>query len=213
MKIIEPKIEFVWITPNPEKTIELAGRTCYQSKHRITENSAPDFCERMVRSGHHAMIEFASACYIITCDRGVTHEIVRHRLASYAQESTRYCNYTLNKEGSSEYDGHVKVIEPPFDCGIDNYHESKELWEKTVRFIEGSYDQLVALGNSAQIARSVLPNSLKADISMTCNFREWRHFFTLRRSKAAHPQMREIANMLYADLAPRCPSIFKDLAI
>ena len=97
MKIVTPSVELLWITPDPERQIEAAGRTCYKSEDKATAASASDFCRRMRESGHHAMLEHAAAAFRIVTDRGITHEIVRHRLASYAQESTRYCNYGKDK--------------------------------------------------------------------------------------------------------------------
>ena len=98
MKLVKPSIEFLWMTDEPLftlrfRTIEQAGRTCYKSEDKITNDSAEHFVRRIMKMSHLAMIEHASASYRVICDRGVTHEIVRHRLFSYAQESTRYCNY------------------------------------------------------------------------------------------------------------------------
>lgn len=201
MKIVPQSVELLWITPDAEKQIELAGRTCYKSEDRITEDSAGEFCRRMVGSGHHAMVEHASASFRIITDRGVSHEIVRHRLASFAQESTRYCNYSADKFG-----GEITVVEPPWLNENQRSH-----WYMACEFAERRYFTMLKAGYSPQIARSVLPTCLKTEIAMTTNFREWRHFITLRRAKAAHPQIREIAEYILSVLKIHAPNVFYDL--
>ena len=201
MKIVKPSVELLWITDEPEKMIEIAGRTCYKSEKSITYGSANDFVHKMVRSGHHAMIEHAVASFRIVTDRGITHEIVRHRLASYAQESTRYCNYSQDK-----FDRECSFIEPP---GLNMTQQSH--WKGACATAESHYFYMLENGCSAQIARSVLPNCLKTEIVMMANFREWRHFIKLRASKAAHPQIRPIAKKIWQELTSRAPSAFGDL--
>ena len=201
MKIVGPSVELLWITPEPEKQIEQSGRTCYKSEDRITEGSANEFCRKMVRSGHHAMLEHASASFRIVCDRGVSHEIVRHRIVSYAQESTRYCNYSKDK-----FDSVITVIEPPGLTGI-----TYETWRLSCIDAEENYFILLDEGISPQIARSVLPTCLKTEIIMTANFREWRHFIKLRAAKAAHPQIRPIAADVWKVLNHHSSSAFVDL--
>lgn len=180
------------------KRIECAGRTCYKSEAKITPDSAREFVKRILSSGHESVIEHESVTVRIICDRGVSHEIVRHRLASYSQESTRYCDY-----GKA---GEIQVIEPP---GLDNH--TRLTWEFAIATAEIQYNTLRERGVSPQIARSVLPNALKTEIVCTMNLREWRHFFKLRCSKAAHPQMREIAIPLLAEFVQLIPVVFDDL--
>ena len=196
MKIVEPLVTLLWVTPEPEKQIERIGRVCYKSEDKITSVSSAEFCKRMVKSGHHAMIEHASASFRIITDRGISHEIVRHRVASYAQESTRYVKY--NRECS--------FILPP---GMTK--KQYELWCGACRYAEAAYMNALDTGCPPQIARSVLPNCLKTELVMTCNFREWRHFIILRTSKAAHPQIRPIANEIHAMLYQIAPNIFGDI--
>ncbi len=205
MKIVKPSVQLLWITPDPMKQIELAGRTCYKSEDRITPTSSEDFCRRMRKSGHHAMLEHACASFRIVTDRGITHEIVRHRLASYAQESTRYCNYSKDKFGSE-----CSFIEPP---GLGDHETSIAFaaWADGCIDAEIAYFKLVEGGQSPQIARSVLPNCTKTEIVMTANLREFRHFITLRGSAAAHPQIRPIALAMWIDLMQYAPAIFEDL--
>ena len=135
MKIVEPSIDLLWITPDPEKQIEAAGRTCYKSEYRITEDSARKFSAQMRARGHHAMIEHASASFRIVTDRGISHEIVRHRLASYAQESTRYCNYSGDRFG-----GECSFITPP---GLTV--EQTAYWAEACIEAERKYFQLLDL--------------------------------------------------------------------
>lgn len=201
MKIVEPSVELLWWTLDPEREIERAGRTCYKSEKKINETSAREFCTMLRKSGHHAMIEHAMASFRIITDRGITHEIVRHRLASYAQESTRYCNYSKDK-----FDNQCSFIQPP-----DLNQEQLWIWRVACTNAEQTYFELLAKGCTPQIARSVLPNCLKTEIVMMANLREWRHFIKLRGSQAAHPQIRPIAYRIWCELMQVAPSIFEDL--
>lgn len=189
------------------KKIEKAGRTCYKSEEKITSDSAKDFVKRILASGHESVIEHEKLTVRVICDRGVTHEIVRHRIASYSQESTRYCNYSKNSFGNE-----ISVIEPCF-WQSDSQEDKQKLaaWKQAMEEAEKAYMKLIELGATAQEARSVLPNSLKTEIVMTMNLREWRHFFRLRTSNAAHPQMREIARPMLDDFKKRIPVIFDDI--
>ena len=198
MKIVKQSVELLWVTPEPEKQIEHAGRTCYKSEDKITESSAGEFCGRMKKSGHHAMLEHAVASFRVVTDRGISHEIVRHRIASYAQESTRYCNYSKDK-----FDNECSFVEPPMDT-----FDQKLWWDHACKKAERYYFDLLEMGCTPQIARSVLPTCLKTEIIMTCNLREWMHFTKLRGSKAAHPQIRIIANKILEKLKVVAPSIF-----
>lgn len=201
MKIVKPSVQLLWITPDPMKQIELAGRTCYKSEDKITPTSSEDFCRRMRKSGHHAMLEHACASFRIITDRGISHEIVRHRLASYAQESTRYCNYAKAKFGEE-----CSFIEPPNLTSIQ-----RKDWLDGCIAAEASYFLMLEDGASPQIARSVLPNSLKTEIVMTANLREFRHFITLRGAPSSHPQIRPIALAIWHLLMAHAPAIFEDL--
>jgi thymidylate synthase (FAD) len=199
--IVKPSAELLWITPNAEQMIELGGRTCYKSEDKITPDSAIKFVKKIRSLQHHSVLEHGVASFKFVCDRGVTHEMVRHRLASYSQESTRYCNYSKCKFG-----GEIKVIEPPF-----KKPESIVVWEAITGRIEYAYMKLLEFGESPQMARSILPNCLKTEIVMTCNFREWLHVFALRSSKnkRAHPQIREVMDIAQDILIEQCPAIFK----
>lgn len=182
------------------KRIERAGRTCYKSEAKITETSAREFVRKIIASGHESVIEHESVTVRIVCDRGVSHELVRHRLASYSQESTRYCDYAKA--------GEIEVVLPP---SIAAEQKLFERWQHAVETSERMYNRLRAAGASPQIARSVLPTCLKTEIVMTANLREWRHFFRLRTAPAAHPQMREIAVPLLREFQRRIPVVFDDI--
>lgn len=203
MRIIRPSVEPIWHTHDMEKVIELVGRTCYKSEDRITKDSSEKFCRQMVSSGHHAMIEHASASFRIITDRGISHEIVRHRIASYAQESTRYCNYSKEKFGNE-----LSFIQPP-----DLTQEQTLVWDRSCRNSEINYLRMIGEGCLPQIARSVLPNCLKTEIIMTANIREWRHFISLRASSKAHPQIRPIAVAIFNMLVGEAPSLFDDMKV
>lgn len=207
MKIIEPKVELI-NSPSYSgllSLIELAGRTCYKSESKITEDSAEKFVRNILKRGHEAVIEHGSVTVRFTCDRGVSHEIVRHRLASYCQESTRYCNYS--KDG---FGGEITVIEPSWCSEGDPAYE---VWKKACQRAELAYFDLMSIGCSPQESRSVLPNSLKTEVVMTANMREWRHFLRLRTAPAAHPDMREVAKMLLTEMKNRYPVFFEDFEV
>lgn len=205
MKVIRPSFELLSSVDGDSiiKSIERIGRTCYKSENKISESSAKDFTARIIKSGHESVIEHETITVKIICDRGVSHEIVRHRLASYSQESTRYCNYADSKFGSE-----LTLIKPFYwDCDPEKY----AVWVDTMEKIEHAYNLLIAMGSKPEEARSILPNSLKTELVVTMNLREWRHFFKLRTSTAAHPQMREIAIPLLVCFKELVPVIFDDI--
>jgi len=205
MKIVKPDVEF--ITPIDRATIlkrlEQCGRVCYKSEGKITDTSAPAFVAGIIKRGHEAVLEHCSFTVKFTCDRGVSHEIVRHRMASYCQESTRYCNYS-----KGQFNLEITVIEP---CFLVRGTAGWNLWEEGCFAAETTYFNLLDYGCSPQEARSVLPNSLKTEVVMTADIREWRHFLKLRCSNAAHPQMREVALILLDKVHALIPVCFDDI--
>ncbi|MDY6152795.1 MAG: FAD-dependent thymidylate synthase [Terrisporobacter sp.] len=185
------------------KKLERIGRTCYKSEGNIKEDSAEKFVKNIMNRNHMSVIEHESISVRIICDRGVTHEIVRHRIASYSQESTRYCNYSNDKFGNE-----LTFIKP---CFFDEGSEGYEIWKKSMQNIENEYMKLIEVDATPQEARSILPNSIKTELVMTMNLREWRHFFLLRCDKAAHPQMRQVANLILNLFKANIPIIFDDI--
>ena len=205
MKIVEPKVEFMTPIDGEQilKHIEQCGRVCYKSEDKITEDSARKFVANIIKSGHEAVLEHYSFTVKFTVDRGVSHEIVRHRLAAYCQESTRYCNYSGDKFGNE-----ITVIKPCFwEEGSDEFVR----WRHAMEDAECWYFNLLRHGATPQEARAVLPNSLKTEVVMTANPREWRHFLKLRTSKAAHPQIRQVACMLLDMCHDQIPIVFDDI--
>jgi thymidylate synthase (FAD) len=204
MQIIEPSVS-IEIPINGEqilKNIEKIGRVCYKSEDKITSDSSKRFIQNLMNSGHESVIEHISVSFRVICDRGVSHEIVRHRIASYSQESTRYCDYSADK-----FDKQLTFIKPLF---FDSEDCKYKLWHNSMENAEIVYRELIQNGASPQEARSVLPNSLKTEIVMTMNLREWRHFIKLRTSKAAHPQMRQVALLILKKLKNNVPILFDE---
>ena len=205
MKIISPSVE-VW-TPieGGLQRIERCARVCWKSEERSdgTPEGAEQFLRSLLRRGHESVFEHMSVTAKFTVDRGVSHEIVRHRLAAYCQESTRYCNYTGGRFGRE-----ITVIKPCFwEEGSREYEE----WKTVCKEAERTYIALVKAGATPQEARSVLPNSLKTELVMTANIREWRHFLKLRTARDAHPQMQEAAGMALEKLKKAVPLLFDDI--
>lgn len=190
---------------NELKFIEKVGRVCYKSEDNITEGSANGFVKMLIYKGHEAMLEHSCLTVKFIVDRGISHEIVRHRLFSFAQESTRYCNYSKGKFGNE-----ITVIKP---CFFEQDSVEYDIWENVMLSAEHDYSELLLKGASQQEARAVLPNSLKTEVIVTGNYREWRHFFKLRTAKAAHPQMREVAIPLLEELKSRLAIIFDDIIV
>ena len=200
--------------------IERAGRTAYKSRSAYTQDTAKKFVAGIIRQGHESVLEHESITVRVICDRGVSHEIVRHRIASYTQESTRYCDYS--KPGELTFIQPL-YFDPARVMNISAYHDedtielavsrrkyAMELWKRSMQGAEDTYLELREHGWSPQEARAVLPNSLKTEIVMTMNLREWRHFFRLRASTSAHPQMREIARPLLVEFRRLIPVVFDD---
>jgi thymidylate synthase (FAD) len=185
------------------KRIEIAGRVCYKSENRITAESAENFVRTLIERGHESVLEHASITVRFVCDRSVSHEIVRHRIASFSQESTRYCNYSNDR-----FRNEITFIKP---CFLDEGTGGYKLWKQAMFVAEKEYFDLLNWGFTPQEARSVLPNSTKTEIIMTANLREWRHFLKLRTAKAAHPQMRELTVPLLYELQKQIPVVFDDI--
>lgn len=191
------------------KKIEKVARVCYKSEDKIGEGTAEKMVRALIKSNHLAMLEHFSFSVKFIVDRGVSHEIVRHRVASFAQESTRYCNYGTKG-------GEITVIEPCYlsDNSSENWHKKYGAWESACVEAEECYLAMLNAGSTPQEARAVLPTSLKTEVVMTANLREWRHFFSLRACGSTgkpHPQMLEVAVPLLKELKERIPAVFDDL--
>lgn len=204
MKIIKPYVEVDKFDPDKiMRSLELRGRVCYKSEDRITPDSAAKFVAGIIERGHESVLEHEKISVKFVVDRGVSHEIVRHRIAAYSQESTRYCNY--GKEGFGQ---EITVIQPFF---FDYESVEYPIWAMACERAEIAYLRLLKEGATPQEARTVLPNSLKTEIEVTYNLREWRHFFDLRCSKVAHPQMQQVAIPLLLYLYNKLPIVFGEV--
>jgi len=214
LEIMGGTMDMLGAVSGPLELIERAGRTCYKSEERMTEDSAEKFVRMVRERGHESVLEHSAMTVKLVVDRGVSHELVRHRLCAFSQESTRYCNYK----------GGVTFVIPPWvnvepgDYKFQSYPTGLRdsaciTWMNSMWSSEIDYCVLLSRGWSLQQARSVLPNSLKTEIVVTANFREWRHIFTLRTSKAAHPQMREIMIPLLQWATDAIPVMFEDIVV
>lgn len=204
--------------------IEKIARVCYKSEDKIEEDgsSAKRFVQMLLNKGHEAMLEHSSLSVKFIVDRGVSHELVRHRIASFAQESTRYCNYSQDKFGNQL---NVISIAPGIQLDSKMSAQTKletepgtiqaiiNEWFKAMEDAEEHYMRMIQLGATPQIARSVLPNSTKTEITITANYREWRAFFKLRTANAAHPQMRQVTIPLLNELKGLIPVVFDDIYV
>lgn len=204
MKIIQPSVLIEKVdTIRLMRLLEFYGRKCYKSESRISDFSYKKFIPEKVELGHESIIEHEKITVLIICDRGISHEIVRHRIASYSQESTRYCNYSKGIFGNE-----ITVIEPFFYPSDSNNYK---IWFESCKTSEKAYMDLINNNSSPQEARSVLPNSLKTEVIVTYNMREWRHFFKLRAQSPCHPQMKQISIPLLLKFQELFPELYKDI--
>ena len=221
MKIIKPYYEILSKIDGKEmlKSIERAGRTCYKSEDQITDESAEKFIKMIIERGHESVLEHEKISILFVCDRGVSHEIVRHRIASFSQESTRYCNYSKDKfENQITFiqplwisDKQIELVQGMNEKNYMQVEETTKAWYASILESEQAYNLLSKLGWQPQQARSVLPNSLKTEIVVTANIREWRTIFKQRTAKVAHPQMRELMCPLLDELKTIIPVVFNDI--
>lgn len=226
MRLIKPSYEI--LTPASQLyrvlvALEIAGRTCYKSEEKIIDGSAEKLIKKLIKSGHHSVLEHESLTVRFIVNRGFTHELVRHRICAYCQESTRYCDYA---------DKPMQFVVPPcfYQYGIvglvianhtqlsdmvNDLHLREHIaciaWMRHMLTCEFAYRQLRQEGLPPQTARGVLPIDLKTEIVHTANMREWRHIFSIRATKAAHPQMSEQMDALLLDMKNRIPVLFNDL--
>ena len=208
MKIVLPSFKIRGAVDGEKilMSIEEAGRTCYKSESRITSTSSAKFVANLIKSGHESVLEHESISVNIICDRGVSHELVRHRIASYSQESIRYCNYMTDKFADD-----LTFIKP---CFWQENSEKYKIWKSGMMIAEDTYSMLIRDGATPQEARAVLPNSIKTEVVCTMNLRAWRNFFNLRALGTMgkpHPQMKEIALPMLYEFHKQVPVVFDDL--
>jgi thymidylate synthase (FAD) len=209
MKIIKPSYEILDQIDGQAilKKIELCARVSHKSEGNITPTSAARLVKRLIDLGDESVLEHVSITVRFICDRGVSHELVRHRIAAFTQESTRYCNYSQGK-----FCHEITVVQPCFFVPDDFYKSKYASWIRACRKAEKSYFELLKNGATPEEARSVLPNSLKTEVICTANLRELRHILLLRADKRAHPQMRELMVPLLYELQKKIPVVFDDIA-
>jgi thymidylate synthase (FAD) len=194
------KVELLAITPDAEKLIEKAGRTCYLSFDKITEDSTEKFIRMLIKSGHESVLEHAYATFRITGgSRAFTHQIVRHRLCSFSQQSQRY----VDEKG-------FEVVTPH---SIEKNREAKILFDDFIKNAKDTYTKLQSLGIRKEDARFILPNAVESEIVISSNFREWRHVLKERCDKAAQWEIREIALEILKILKKSAPTVFGDFEI
>ena len=205
MKIINAGFEILDVMNGEAvlKKIEEIARVCYKSEDKITDGSAERMVRSLIRSGHEAMIEHYSFSVKFIVDRGISHQIVRHRLCAFAQESTKFIDYSREKNGNE-----ITVIKPFY---LPDEGEAFDIWAQSCMVAEDAYMKLIKAGYEAQQARAVLPTSTKTELVVTTNLREWRNIFKLRCSKKAHPQIREVMLPLLDKLHNKIPVVFDDI--
>jgi thymidylate synthase (FAD) len=204
VRIVQQSFKVLYFPDGATKMIEVAGRTCYKSEDHITDESADGFTNMLLARGHEAMIEFGGDPVVhLVCNRGLSHELVRHRLASYAQESTRYCNYSKTKFG-----GEIRVVNAQPWLSTNG---ARDHWLASMQRAEDDYFGMLGRGEPAQLARGVLPIDLKTEVVTKMNIRQWRYLFSLRAAKAAHPQMRALAGEILVDFRKRAPVLFNNI--
>lgn len=222
MKLINQSFKILSWPEDMNKQIEIAGRTCYKSEDKITPDSADKFVKMLIDRVHHAMLEMSGDIKVkFITNRGVTHELVRHRICSFAQESTRYCNY-----GGKEMEfiipvwlEHKQCYKNKGYCFFDRQNlawnlvpctnPECKLFEDILYKCNITYNDLINIHNwTPQQAREVLPNALKTEIIVSTNAREWRHIFSLRNSLQAHPQMQALMAMTQEEFIKRNPILF-----
>ena len=204
MKVVKPKIEYEKFDGiKIMKNLERACRTCYRSEGQITDDSYKKLLSKCINVGHESVLEHAKITIRMTCDIGAYKDLTRHRAGtSFSIESTRFCNYSKDK-----FTNNIHFIEPLF---IDDT-EKFEIWKKCMQEIEKNYIQMAKLGATVDQLRMLLPQSTAAELTMTCNIRQWRHVFTLRCSKHAHPSIRQVLIPLLLVFKNEMPELFADV--
>lgn len=178
------------------KTIEYAGRTCYKSHDKITDASAERFCRKLINNKHESVLEHGTITIRIYTNRAIANELERHRIASYSQESTRYCRY----------DSNIKFVIPETEN-----EQALNIWRTSCTNAETTYKALLLSGVKPEIARDVLPLSLGTEVVISANVREWRNILKQRTDRGAHPQIRVLMFSILEEFIKRWPVLFSDI--
>lgn len=196
------------------KNLEYIARICTQTNSKCEtskkdlENIDSGLMQKLINNNHHSVLEHSILSVLFVVDRAIANELTRHRLASFTQESTRYCNYDKDR-----FDSELTFIKPYY---LKEETVGYTKWFNLMKEIEETYFELLRHTDcklKPEEARCILPLSLKTELVMTANYREWRHIFQMRNSKNAHPQMREIMNPLLAEIKRYIPIVFDDLYV
>ena len=236
-QIMKPDLDDPKTAKSIYRDIEESGRTCYLSNASMTEETGEKFVRTMVKNGHDAMLEHTSMKVKFIVDRAISHEMVRHRICSFAEQSTRYCNFSKKKFGheitviepcfydsipKEEKDLCIRALRNPFDEEANkfiidvatNLHKRYAKWYDDCLTSEQDYLDMLELGATPEEARSVLPHSLKTEIVVYTNMREWREIFKLRAAGEhgkPHPQMLEVMVPLLNECKLKLPALFDDI--
>lgn len=210
MNIIKASYEIMQYPDNLLENIEKAARTCFKSEKKIYPGSAEKMVKMLIKRGHHAMLEFGGWIHVkFYVNRGVTHEMVRHRPTSFAQESTRYCDYANDEK----FDLGVTYIDPKPMLEMKGYSpeviaKAIEIKLRTWLLCEQSYQDQRDLGIHAECARDVLCIGTKSEINIGANTRQWLYIISRRTGPEVHPQMREVMVPLYEEFKRRTPTFW-----
>jgi len=200
MRITEPEVTLLAVTPRAEKLIEEAGRTCYLSIDKMDDTSEANFIRRCIKNGHHSILEHASASFRVRgASRAFTHQLVRHRVASFSQQSQRYVS-----------EDEFNYVVPP---DIQANPEASALFDGFLENARLAYRRLRELGIKKEDARFVLPNALESEIVFSANFRELRHVFALRCARGAQWEIRSVCLAMLRVMKAEAPSVFGDFVI
>lgn len=207
MQIIQQSFEFMDKVDGDTilTKLEESGRVCYKSEDYIKEGSKERFLKSIIKMGHESVLEHVNLTIQVITSRSISHQLVRHRIASYSQESQRYCNYSKDKFGDE-----ITVIKP---STLPEYSKEYLVWLQACKISERAYFELLELGVKPEDAREVLPNSTKTEIVVTMNIRSWRNFFKQRTHISADPKMRELANLILNGFKVKIPILFDDLNV
>ena len=205
MKIVQQSVRLVDTLDGDKilEKLEKCGRKCYKSEDNISDGTKEKFLKAIIKMGHESVLEHESITVDITTNRAISHQLVRHRLASYSQESQRYCNY-----GNDKFNNEITFVYPH---GFRRFTPEHSLWMGSCLHASDTYFKLLKLGVLPETARGVLPNDTKTEIMMTMNIRTWRHFLKIRTAPDAQPQIQELARLILNEFKQHVPILFDDI--